>query len=134
MVSVLPLKEFVNIKFQEKDVEIITTKGSGPGGQHRNKVETMVVLKHKPTGIVIRSGTERSQYQNKQIAYEILEAKLKSSAEKLHQQEINQNRKQQMGSGKRAEKIRTYMLKHNIMVDHRTGNKTDLQSWLKGKW
>jgi peptide chain release factor 1 len=96
-------------------------------------VETDVVLKHK-SGLIVRCGTERSQYQNKQLAFEILYSKLQSKIESDFHKQAAQNKKSQMGSGHRAEKIRTYMVKHNLWVDHRTNERKDLKSWLKGKW
>lgn len=115
-------------------MEVTTTRGSGPGGQHKNKVETVVILKHKPSGLVVRCETERSQYQNKILAYEILESKLKRKNQQQFQDSLDTERKNQMGSGHRAEKIRTYMVKHNLGVDHRTNKKFALKDWLKGKW
>lgn len=133
-VAVLEIQPLNLIKIDDRDIEITTTRGSGPGGQHRNKVETAIILKHKPSGLVIRCETERSQYQNKILAYEILQSKLKYSQQKEYKNNIDLQRKEQMGTGQRAEKIRTYTLKHNIAIDHRTGKKFSLKDWLSGKW
>lgn len=132
-VAVLDLIAIPTLELAQGDVEITTTRGSGPGGQNRNKVETVVVLKHK-SGLVVRCGTERSQYQNKQLAFEILYSKLKQQADRNFHKQQTQIKKSQMGSGHRAEKIRTYMVKHNLWVDHRTNERKDLKSWIKGKW
>jgi peptide chain release factor 1 len=133
MVAVLELLEAPEVVVSRSDVEETTTKGSGPGGQHRNKVETVVVLKHK-SGIVVRCGSERSQHQNKQLAYEILYSKLKRNLDVRFQKQLAQDKKEKMGSGHRAEKVRTYMIKHNLWIDHRNGERKDLKSWMKGKW
>ncbi len=133
MVAVLELLEAPGVEINSRDIEITTTKGSGPGGQNRNKVETVVVIKHK-SGVTVRCGTERSQYQNKQLAYEILYSKLKRNLDVTFQKQLAQDKKEQMGSGHRAEKVRTYMVKHNLWIDHRNGERKDLKSWMKGKW
>jgi peptide chain release factor 1 len=130
---VLDLIELPEVSINFNDVEVTTTKGSGPGGQNRNKVETVVVLKHK-SGLTVRCGSERSQYQNKQLAFEILYSKLQRIAKYNHQKQAAQNKRLQMGSGHRAEKIRTYMVKHNLWIDHRTNERRDLKAWIKGKW
>jgi len=129
----LDLIELPEVSINFNDVEVTTTKGSGPGGQNRNKVETVVVLKHK-SGLTVRCGSERSQYQNKQLAFEILYSKLQRIAKYNHQKQAAQNKRLQMGSGHRAEKIRTYMVKHNLWIDHRTNERRDLKAWIKGKW
>ena len=133
-VSVMEIKPLQQLVLNNNDIEVKTTRGSGNGGQARNKLETVVVLKHKPTGLIVRCEAERSQYQNKILAYEILESKLKYSYERHHQKTIDEERKNQMGNGHRAEKVRTYMVKHNLGVDHRSGEKFTLSDWLKGKW
>lgn len=129
----MDLIELPEVSINFNDVEVTTTKGSGPGGQNRNKVETVVVLKHK-SGLTVRCGSERSQYQNKQLAFEILYSKLQRIAKYNHQKQAAQNKRLQMGSGHRAEKIRTYMVKHNLWIDHRTNERRDLKAWIKGKW
>ena len=133
-VAVLDIQPLNVINVNNNDIELSTTRGSGPGGQAKNKLETCIILKHKPTGIIVRCEAERSQYQNKILAYEILESKLRKMHEKKLQDSIDRERKDKMGCGHRAEKIRTYMVKHNLCVDHITGKKTALKEWLKGKW
>jgi len=133
MVAVLELLEAPAVEINSRDIEITTTKGSGPGGQNKNKVETDVILKHK-SGLTVRCGTERSQYQNKQLAFEILYSKLQKSSDIMFQKQFAQDKKSQMGSGHRAEKVRTYMVKHNLWIDHRNNERKDLKAWVKGKW
>jgi peptide chain release factor 1 len=133
-VAVTNIQPLQQMPLNDKDIEIKFTRGSGKGGQHRNKVETVVVLKHLPTGLIVRCEAGRSQYQNRMLAYEILESKLKLIHEKRFQNSIDEERSRQMGNGHRAEKIRTYMIKHDLMVDHRSGKKSNLSNWLRGKW
>jgi peptide chain release factor 1 len=132
-VAITMLKEFENISINERDLEVSMTRGSGKGGQHRNKTETAVVIKHIPTGISVRSESERSQLQNKRIALQILESRINKSRQKAFDQEINQNKKKQFGSGNRAEKQRTYKVKNNIIIE-RDGSRKDLRKWMKGEW
>jgi peptide chain release factor 1 len=133
-VAVLELQPVPDIVLHDKDIIVTTTRGSGPGGQHRNKVETAVRITHTPTGIVVRCETERSQYQNKVLAYEILQSKLRDRqiAETTGCLELEKER--QMGSGQRVEKIRTYDTKRGLVTDHRTNRQYLLSDWMKGKW
>jgi peptide chain release factor 1 len=117
----------------DKDLEFSTTRGSGNGGQNRNKVESVVVVKHKPTGITVRCEVERSQWLNKQLAIKILRSKLKNIEEKSQRDKISSLKKEHHGSGDRAEKIRTYIVKRNEIVDHRNGKRYNLADWYKGK-
>ena len=133
-VAVLDIKPIQQLILNDKDIEVKTTRGSGNGGQARNKLETVVVLTHKPTGLIVRCEAERSQYQNKVLAYEILESKLKLNHEREYHNTIDQERRNQMGCGHRAEKIRTYAVKYDLMTDHRSGKKSNLTDWLRGKW
>jgi peptide chain release factor 1 len=128
-VAVLDLLAVSPTPFHESDLEITTTKGSGPGGQNRNKVETCVVIRHKPTGLVVRSATERSQYQNKTIALEILKSRLDQQEKKTQHSEQNAARQGQIGSGERGDKIRTYREKDDRVIDHRSGKKSSLINW-----
>jgi peptide chain release factor 1 len=95
-------------------------------------LETAVVIKHKPTGLVVRSCTERSQYQNKMIALEILRSRLQQGSDNILHRNQNIKRQIQIGSGERGDKIRTYREKDDRVIDHRTGRKGSLKQWLRG--
>lgn len=114
------------------DVEITTTKGSGPGGQNRNKVESEVIAKHIPTGIVIRYGSERSQYQNKQIAITLLQTRISQQTKDKNDKDINLQKKSQIGTGMRGDKIRTIRVQENMVKSHINGNTISYESYLKG--
>jgi peptide chain release factor 1 len=114
------------------EVKVTTTRGSGPGGQHRNKVETCVTATHEPTGLSVRIDG-RSQTANRRMAFAILAAKLQDLRASSRAQRENLDRKDQVGSGMRGDKVRTYRVRDDQMVDHRTGMKTRLSSWLRGE-
>lgn len=132
-VAVLDLKENQDLIILDSDIDIITTKGSGPGGQHRNKVESCVVVTHRPSGLVVRSESERSQYQNKITALSILKTKLRVVEENGRKNQENNIRKNQIGSGERGDKIRTYRVRDDRIIDHKSGRKVSLKQWQKGK-
>jgi peptide chain release factor 1 len=135
LVAVL-LWEPENNKFQlnEKDLEISTTRGSGKGGQSRNKLETCVIVKDKKTGLSVRCQTERSQYQNKLLAIELLEAKIQKLVNQDSVKRVKDKKRKQIGNLNRGsdKKIKVYKEKLNLIVDVRTSKKSSLTKWLKG--
>jgi peptide chain release factor 1 len=122
-VAVLPEVDAVEVEVNPADIKIESCKSSGAGGQHINKTESAVRLTHKPTGIVIECDQERSQLQNKEKALKVLYTKLYDIKQKEQSDEIAQTRKNQVGTGERSEKIRTYNFPQSRITDHRI-NKT----------
>jgi len=132
-VAVLPEAEEVEVEVNLADLKFESCKSSGAGGQHINKTESAVRLTHKPTGIVIECDQERSQLQNKEKAMRILYTKLYDLKQKEQSDAIASQRKSQVGSGDRSEKIRTYNYPQSRITDHRI-NKTvfTFDSFLNG--
>jgi peptide chain release factor 1 len=118
-VAVLPEADEVDVDINPNDVEIDTYRSSGAGGQHVNKTDSAIRLTHTPTGIVVTCQDERSQHKNKDKAFKILRAKLFEIAQIEQDKEIAQNRKSQVGTGDRSERIRTYNFPQGRVTDHR---------------
>jgi peptide chain release factor 1 len=116
------------------DLEIATCRASGSGGQHLQKTDSSVQIRHVPTGLVVRCETERSQSYNRETALAILRAR-------LHRQLVDQahadrasDRKRQIGSGQRADKRRTIAVQRDSVVDHVTGRSWRFADYERGKW
>lgn len=120
-VAVMPEIDDVEITLDEKDLEITATFASGPGGQHMQKNATAARVIHKPSGIMVKVQTERSLTQNKRVAMAIIQARLQEAEEARQHSAVAAERKLQVGSGDRSEKIRTYNYPQNRVTDHRIG-------------
>ena len=132
-VAVLPEVQDVEIEIKDSDLVFESCKSSGAGGQHINKTESAVRLTHKPTGIVIECQQERSQFQNKDKALEMLRAKLYHMKKTEQDEARASTRKSQVGSGDRSEKIRTYNYPQSRVTDHRIGFSIyDLDGFMNG--
>lgn len=131
-VAVLPAPREGSFQLDMKDVEITAFRGSGKGGQHRNKVETAIRVVHKPSGTTVTICNERSQQANKEEALHILMAKLANEANTAEIEKRNKIRRAQTGSGERADKIRTVRCHQGYVQCERTGLRKTLKQYLDG--
>ena len=134
-VAVLPEAEEVEFEINPADLQIDTYRSSGAGGQHVNKTESAIRITHLPTGVVVECQDERSQYKNKDRAMKILRSKLYEAEQQKQAAAIAAERKNQVGSGDRSDRVRTYNFPQNRVTDHRLTGEVrnfNIQSVLNG--
>ncbi len=132
-VAILPEMEDADVQIDEKDIRIDIFRSSGAGGQKVNKTDSAIRITHFPTGIVVSCQDERSQTQNKEKAFNILRAKVFDYYQQQKEAEYKENRKSQVGTGDRSERIRTYNFPQGRVTDHRIGlSLYDINAFMDG--
>ena len=120
-VAVMPEAEEVDVQINPADLKIDTFRASGAGGQHINKTSSAIRVTHLPTGMVVECQDERSQHKNKDKALKVLRSRLLEQEQQKQTQEIAENRRSQVGTGDRSQRIRTYNYPQGRVTDHRIG-------------
>lgn len=133
-VAVLPEPTETQVIVREADLKWAYCRGSGAGGQHRNVTDSAVILTHAPTGIKVRCESERSQHQNKETALEVLRARIWDAANEQRSSALSSSRREQVGSGMRADKRRTIRSQDGVVTDHVLNRQWQLKKYLRGDW
>lgn len=133
-VAVLPEPTAAEVVLRDGDLDYKFCRGSGAGGQHRNVTDSAVVLTHKPTGVVVRCESERSQHANKDTALAVLRARLWEVTQLALDGKRALDRKQQIGSGMRGDKRRTIRVRDDVVNDHVTGRQWKFRAYERGDW
>lgn len=131
-VAVLPEPTAQQLHIDPRDLDETFTRGTGKGGQHRNKTDTVVVLRHLPTGVVVRVDGGRSQSLNRETALGLLRARILATRTAAAIADRNAARRDQVGCGARGDKIRTIAVQRGSVTDHGTGKTLGLDRYLRG--
>lgn len=133
-VAVMPEPTETEVRLDERDLDWTACRGSGPGGQARNKVNSAVQITHRPSGIQVRCESERSQHQNRRTALAMLRAKLWEREHTRISGAEAEDRRRQLGSGMRGDKRRTIRCQDGQVHDHVSGRRWRLKDYLRGEW
>lgn len=133
-VAVLAEPEPRALEVRESELEWSYCRGSGAGGQNRHNTYSAVVLKHLPTGVVVRCESERSQAQNKETALAVLRARILEHRRAITDGERAGDRRRQVGSGMRGDKRRTIRVQDDSVADHETGRTWRFKAYARGEW
>jgi peptide chain release factor 1 len=133
-VAILEEPTPLQVRMDDRDLEWQTCRASGAGGQKVNKTDSAVQLRHRPSGLMVRVETERSQHQNRATAHALLAARLWERERQRVQNERDASRRDQVGAGQRGDKRRTIAVQRGTVVDHVTGRTWDLRRYMRGDW
>ncbi len=133
-VAVLKEPQQIDLTIREEDVDIETMRGSGAGGQHRNKTDSAVRARHRPTGLEVRCESERSQHQNRALAMRVLAARVAELDRSTAAGERDADRRRQVGSGMRGDKRRTIRTQDDQVADHVDGRTWRFKAYVRGDW
>lgn len=133
-VAVLAEPRSIGLAIRSEDVDVETMRGSGAGGQHRNKTDSAVRARHRPTGIEVRCESERSQHRNRELAMRVLAARVAELARSAAQGERADDRRRQVGSGMRGDKRRTIRVQDGQVADHVDGRTWQYKAYARGDW
>jgi peptide chain release factor 1 len=131
-VAVMPAPADASSHVDERDIRWQATRGSGKGGQARNKTSNAVIMKHLPTGLQVRVESERSLQQNRAAALRLLAARIAAIEQEKADRTSTEMRRAQVGSGQRGDKVRTIRTQDDSVVQHATGKRTTVARYLKG--